>query len=104
MCTFDRRGRGRSGDRRRPPLDRALRFAAGMLIAAASAAHAQPNPTFNKEIASIVWTRCASCHRPGAIGPFSLLTYDDVRRHAPQIDVVIARGVMPPWKPAASGV
>jgi tetratricopeptide (TPR) repeat protein len=56
-------------------------------------------PTFNKDIASIVWARCATCHRPGEIGPFNLITYDDVRRRAMQIAAVTARRVMPPWKP-----
>jgi Tfp pilus assembly protein PilF len=56
-------------------------------------------PTFTKDIAPIVWARCATCHRPGEIGPFSLITYDDVRRHATQIASVTARRVMPPWKP-----
>jgi len=64
------------------------------------AASAQP-PTFTKDIAPIVWARCASCHRPGEIGPFSLITYDDVRRHAAQIALVTARRIMPPWKPVA---
>src|SRR5438045_2392747 len=62
---------------------------------------AQPRLTFTKDIAPIVWTRCASCHRPGEIGPFSLITYDDVRRHAAQIAAVTARRIMPPWKPVA---
>src|SRR3954468_17834199 len=62
---------------------------------------AQPRPTFTKDIAPIVWSRCASCHRPGEIGPFSLITYEDVRRHATQIADVTARRVMPPWKPIA---
>jgi tetratricopeptide (TPR) repeat protein len=64
-----------------------------------SLAHAQPRLTFTKDIAPIVWNRCASCHRPGEIGPFSLITYDDVRRHAAQIATVTARRIMPPWKP-----
>src|SRR5438876_4093151 len=56
--------------------------------------------TFTKDIAPIVWARCATCHRPREIGPFSLITYDDVRRHATQIAALTARRVMPPWKPA----
>lgn len=55
--------------------------------------------TFNKDVAPIVWSRCAPCHRPGEIAPFSLLTYDDVVRHKTQIADVTARRVMPPWKP-----
>src|SRR5438105_2732841 len=65
-----------------------------------SPASAQSRLTFTKDIAPIVWARCATCHRPGEIGPFSLITYDDVRRHATQIAAVTARRVMPPWKPA----
>jgi tetratricopeptide (TPR) repeat protein len=66
-----------------------------------SLADAQPRLTFTRDIAPIIWTRCASCHRPGEIGPFSLITYDDVRRHAAQIAAVTARRIMPPWKPVA---
>src|SRR3979490_2810122 len=62
-------------------------------------ANAQPSLTFNRDIAPIVWSRCASCHRPGEIGPFSLITYDDVRRRAAQIAEGTARRITPPWKP-----
>ena len=30
-------------------------------------------PTYNKDIAPILWKNCAGCHRAGEIGPFSLL-------------------------------
>jgi len=67
---------------------------------ASSAVAAQPSTiTYNKDIAPIVARRCAGCHRPGEIGPFSLLTYADVKRHATQIGIVTARRLMPPWKP-----
>jgi len=62
-------------------------------------AAAPPRLTFTKDIAPIVWTRCGSCHRPGEVGPFSLLTYDDVKGRARQIDIVTRRRIMPPWKP-----
>lgn len=55
--------------------------------------------TFNKDIAPIVWRRCSGCHRPGEIGPFSLLTYDDVRSHADKIAEATRRRIMPPWLP-----
>ncbi|MGH9142766.1 MAG: tetratricopeptide repeat protein [Vicinamibacterales bacterium] len=64
-------------------------------------ARAQPHLTFTRDIAPILWSRCASCHRPGEIGPFSLISYQDVRRHATQIADVTARRIMPPWKPIA---
>jgi tetratricopeptide (TPR) repeat protein len=60
---------------------------------------AQPPLTFTRDIAPIVWRRCATCHRPGEIGPFSLLTYGDVKRRASQIADVTSRRIMPPWKP-----
>ena len=30
--------------------------------------------TFSKQIAPILWDHCGRCHRPGEVGPFSLLT------------------------------
>src|SRR3979411_678361 len=55
--------------------------------------------TFYGQIAPIVFQNCAPCHRPGESGPFPLLTYDDVRKHAPQIAKVTASRFMPPWLP-----
>jgi tetratricopeptide (TPR) repeat protein/mono/diheme cytochrome c family protein len=55
--------------------------------------------TFNRDIAPIVFHICANCHRPGEAGPFSLLTYDDVKAHARQIVSVTSRRFMPPWLP-----
>ena len=33
--------------------------------------------TYAADVAPILQDRCQSCHRPGQVGPFSLLTYDD---------------------------
>jgi tetratricopeptide (TPR) repeat protein/mono/diheme cytochrome c family protein len=55
--------------------------------------------TFNRDIAPIVFASCAACHRPGEAGPFSLLTYADVRSHARQIAAVTQQRLMPPWPP-----
>lgn len=55
-------------------------------------------PTF-AEIAPIVFAHCAPCHRPDAVAPFSLLSYDDVRQRANRIAEVTAQRLMPPWKP-----
>lgn len=56
-------------------------------------------PTFYRNIAPIIYQNCSTCHRPGESGPFSLLNYDDVKRHAAQIAVVTKRRYMPPWLP-----
>jgi hypothetical protein len=55
--------------------------------------------TFNKDIAPIVFENCASCHRPGESAPFSLLSYEDVKKRAKQIVDVTQRRYMPPWLP-----
>jgi Flp pilus assembly protein TadD len=55
--------------------------------------------TFYKDIAPIVYHSCAPCHREGEPGPFPLLTYADVRKHASQIVSVTKRRYMPPWLP-----
>ena len=59
--------------------------------------------TFNQDIAPIILSRCAPCHRPGEIGPFSLLTYRDVRQRLTQIRIATERRIMPPWKPVPGG-
>jgi tetratricopeptide (TPR) repeat protein len=56
--------------------------------------------TFNRDVAPIVFANCVTCHRPGEAAPFSLLTYDDVRKRAKQIADVTRRRFMPPWLPA----
>ena len=67
-------------------------------------ATAQPvAPTFARDIAPIVREYCTSCHRPDGIGPFSLLTFDDVRSRAQLIAQVTGKRGMPPWKPTGGG-
>lgn len=55
--------------------------------------------TFYRDIAPIVYANCAPCHRPGESGPFSLLSYEDVKKHAVQIAAVTKIRYMPPWLP-----
>ncbi len=56
-------------------------------------------PTFYRDIAPIIYQNCSTCHRPGESGPFSLLNYNDAKRHATQIASVTKRRFMPPWLP-----
>ncbi len=55
--------------------------------------------TFNKDVASIMFEKCAVCHRPGQVTPFTLLSYQSVKKRANQIAVVTANRYMPPWLP-----
>src|SRR5580658_1666217 len=68
------------------------------LAAAAPAAANAATPTFNKDIAPILYNNCATCHRPGEVAPFSLLTYADAARKAGLLATVTEKRVMPPWK------
>lgn len=56
--------------------------------------------TYSKDVAPILYKNCTGCHRPGEVGPFSLLTYKDAARRAGSIREVTADRSMPPWKPA----
>ena len=55
--------------------------------------------TFNKRIAPIIFANCAACHHEGGAGPFSLLEYQEVKKHARQIVTVTGSRYMPPWLP-----
>jgi mono/diheme cytochrome c family protein len=60
--------------------------------------------TFTTHIAKIMYEHCSACHRPGQAGPFSLLTYDDFRKHSETIQLVTKDRYMPPWKPVHVGI
>jgi len=54
-------------------------------------------PTFNKDVAPILYKNCTNCHRPGEIAPMSLITFNDARPWAKSIGTQVAKGAMPPW-------
>ncbi|MBV8896754.1 MAG: tetratricopeptide repeat protein [Acidobacteriaceae bacterium] len=81
-----------------------MKYLLSLLLPAAIASAAQSGPpahavTFNHDIAPLVYQHCGPCHHPGGIGPFPLLTYSDVHKHALQIGAVTQRHYMPPWPP-----
>src|SRR5689334_15595707 len=67
-------------------------------ITAALATHAfAEDVTFTKDVAPILQKACQNCHRPGAIAPMSLLTYQDARPWARSIRQKVTSREMPPW-------
>jgi hypothetical protein len=66
----------------------------GWLLIVAAAA---PAPTFTREVAPILYAKCARCHRSGEAAPMALITYDDVRPWARAIKTRVVRREMPPW-------
>ena len=61
------------------------------------AAEREAAPTFTKDIAPILQNNCQGCHRPGEIGPFSMLTYEQTRPWASAIRQAVKLKKMPPW-------
>jgi len=50
-----------------------------------------------KDIAPIIHQKCAVCHFKGGAGPFELITYTDIKKHANKIRFSITSDFMPPW-------
>jgi len=57
----------------------------------------QSAPTFSKDVAPILYSKCVTCHRPGEVAPMSLITYKDVRPWARAIRDKVSSRTMPPW-------
>jgi len=69
---------------------------AGCLMLAAPAL-AGGTPTFSKDVAPILYKNCVECHRPAAMAPMSLVTYEDARPWARAIRQKVVTRQMPPW-------
>jgi mono/diheme cytochrome c family protein len=53
--------------------------------------------TFYKDVLPILQQHCQSCHRPGEIAPFSLVTYAQAHSWADEIKDAVIKKQMPPW-------
>lgn len=58
-------------------------------------------PSFNREVVRIFQDHCQSCHHPGDVAPFSLMTYADAYPNRLSIKLMTKSRQMPPWKPLA---
>src|SRR5436190_12077246 len=70
-----------------------------VLFLSGRSAQAESPVTFNNQVVRIFQQHCQTCHRPGNIAPFSLLTYADARPWARAIRENTVLKLMPPWKP-----
>jgi peroxiredoxin len=57
--------------------------------------------TFHRDVLPILQKHCQSCHRPGDVGPFALMTYKDALNWSADIVHYTSNRDMPPWKPTA---
>ena len=72
----------------------------GVSVLAAARAASQDSAkvvTFHTDVLPLVQKHCQSCHRPGQIGPFSMLTYKEARPWARAIKQAVVSREMPPW-------
>src|SRR5262245_1235973 len=58
--------------------------------------------SYHKDVAPILQKNCQVCHRPGEVGPFSLMTYKQAVTWAEDVKEYTANRKMPPWKPTAN--
>jgi peroxiredoxin len=56
------------------------------------------NVTYYKDVLPILQKNCQACHRPGEVGPFSLMTYRQAVNWATDIKDYAQSRKMPPWK------
>jgi hypothetical protein len=75
---------------------RAILVSLALGLVAPSLAVAAP-PTFSKDVAPILYKSCVECHRPGAIAPMALISYDDARPWARAVKQKVVAREMPPW-------
>src|SRR6516165_11436996 len=72
----------------------------GISLAAAGLLTAADKVTFTETVAPIVYENCVTCHRPGEAAPFSLISYEDVKKRGALIATVTKSRYMPPWHAA----
>ena len=54
---------------------------------------------YYKDVLPILQNHCQGCHRPNAVGPFSLMTFKQAVNWADDIKSYTQEKKMPPWKP-----
>jgi hypothetical protein len=54
-------------------------------------------PTWYQDVAPLVSAHCTGCHKPGGIGPFSLMEYETAQKYSGAMAVQVQAGNMPPW-------
>ena len=84
-----------------PRLSSLVSLSFGLLLGAEALAQTNPAITFSEHIAPILYDNCVRCHRPGGVGPMSLVQYEEARPWAQVIKYKTGlrdtMGAMPPY-------
>jgi peroxiredoxin len=70
---------------------------AGCVIGREARAKNAATVTYARQVSRILQKNCQECHRPGQIGPMSLMSYSQAAAWADTIREVVADNRMPPW-------
>src|SRR5215470_5593213 len=81
----------------RPILIVVSAIAATLLLQSSLVKTAEPEATFARDVAPILYSKCVTCHRAGEVAPMSLLTYEEARPWARAIKEKVLLREMPPW-------
>jgi len=73
-----------------------VRFCAAWFLAGLGSVSAA-SPTFSKDVAPILYSRCLECHRQGEAAPMAFTSYAEVRPWAKAIKQAVLTRKMPPW-------
>jgi mono/diheme cytochrome c family protein len=91
--------------RRRIALALGAAIVVAVVVSAIAAGSRDPQPTARaatptwSAVAPVFAEKCAGCHTPGGIAPFSLRSAQSAKAHANGILVMTQLGRMPPWMP-----
>lgn len=80
----------------------ALAVPLAALAVARGAPTAAVPPSFTRDVAPVIADKCAGCHRPGGIAPFSLVTAKQISSSSAAIAGAVQAQIMPPWPPGTS--
>lgn len=70
----------------------------GAVLALGSACYA--GPTWSRDVAPLVGSRCVTCHRAGGIAPFSMEDHASASPYASNMAYRTTDRTMPPWLPS----
>ena len=82
---------------KKEPVEIKLTTAPGCMIELEKKEAAKSEVTFHKDISRLLQNHCQRCHHDGGVGPFTLITYDEVKERRKMIKYVVDKKLMPPW-------
>lgn len=75
-----------------------MRFPVIFIMASCLPLASAGDVTFTRDVAPVLYKRCAACHHANDIAPMSLLTYEEARPWAKAIREAVLSRQMPPWQ------